>query len=283
MYAAGAPGLRLIEFHILNSLMILSSAASVTKSCGCSNCSSPCGNGDERAVDGPEHGLDRQSLERRLGLRRVDLRGRRPRQVGARIEPLDVLLEGERHDRGPERGSTRRVGAAKVVTYQRTRGRGFKFCAARVGMDAVHVVGAGGIGCAVGYALRAAGVPVAFVEANPAQGRGRPARRRPRRRPPAARRRVRSLRRLAAATGCADAALHEVLRQRGRAGEAAAGRRARSRSRTGSTRSCDAFGHAFEGIASFVSECAPDRPHTRITRQGELHLGRSDRIASRAP
>ena len=36
-------------------------------------------------------------------------------------------------------------------------------------MDAVHVVGAGGIGCAVGYALRAAGVPVVFVDANPAK------------------------------------------------------------------------------------------------------------------
>ena len=28
-----------------------------------------------------------------------------------------------------------------------------------------------------------------------------------------------------------------------------------------------------EGIASFVSECHPDRPHTRITRRGMLHLG----------
>jgi 2-dehydropantoate 2-reductase len=34
-------------------------------------------------------------------------------------------------------------------------------------MDAAYVVGAGGIGCALGYALRAAGVPVVFVEANP--------------------------------------------------------------------------------------------------------------------
>ena len=33
-------------------------------------------------------------------------------------------------------------------------------------MDAIHVVGAGGIGCAVGYALRATGVPVTFVESN---------------------------------------------------------------------------------------------------------------------
>jgi 2-dehydropantoate 2-reductase len=34
-----------------------------------------------------------------------------------------------------------------------------------------------------------------------------------------------------------------------------------------------AHGHAWEGIASFVSECGPDRPHTRITRSGELHVG----------
>lgn len=43
----------------------------------------------------------------------------------------------------------------------------------------------------------------------------------------------------------------------------------------------DAHGHEFEGIASFVSECEPDRPHTRITRSGALHLGprRSANIA----
>src|SRR5262249_61267884 len=45
---------------------------------------------------------------------------------------------------------------------------GFKRCRrGGSGMDTVHIVGAGGIGCAVGYALRAAGVPVGFVEANP--------------------------------------------------------------------------------------------------------------------
>ena len=39
--------------------------------------------------------------------------------------------------------------------------------------------------------------------------------------------------------------------------------------------------HAFEGIASFVSECEADRPVTRITRRGKLHLGpRVDRSAS---
>src|SRR5437660_3336429 len=36
-------------------------------------------------------------------------------------------------------------------------------------MDVVTVVGAGGIGCAFGYALRAAGVSVVFVDANPAK------------------------------------------------------------------------------------------------------------------
>src|SRR6202040_685264 len=34
-----------------------------------------------------------------------------------------------------------------------------------------------------------------------------------------------------------------------------------------------ARGHALEGIASFVSECYPHRPQTRITRRGRLHLG----------
>lgn len=35
----------------------------------------------------------------------------------------------------------------------------------------------------------------------------------------------------------------------------------------------DARSHAGEGIASFVSECRRDRPVTRITRPGSLHLG----------
>src|SRR4051794_4718610 len=52
-------------------------------------------------------------------------------------------------------------------------GGGFKLTADggppyRVGrMSTTYIVGAGGIGCAVGYALRAAGVPAAFVDANP--------------------------------------------------------------------------------------------------------------------
>jgi 2-dehydropantoate 2-reductase len=35
----------------------------------------------------------------------------------------------------------------------------------------------------------------------------------------------------------------------------------------------DQRNHPGEGIASFVSECARDRPETRITRPGSLHLG----------
>ena len=34
-------------------------------------------------------------------------------------------------------------------------------------MAPYHVVGAGGIGCAVGYGLLAAGLPIVFVETNP--------------------------------------------------------------------------------------------------------------------
>jgi 2-dehydropantoate 2-reductase len=37
--------------------------------------------------------------------------------------------------------------------------------------------------------------------------------------------------------------------------------------------SLDANSHFGEGIASFVSECERDRPVTRITRDGEFHLG----------
>jgi 2-dehydropantoate 2-reductase len=32
--------------------------------------------------------------------------------------------------------------------------------------------------------------------------------------------------------------------------------------------------NALEGIASFVSECLPERTHTEITRGGDLHIGR---------
>lgn len=38
--------------------------------------------------------------------------------------------------------------------------------------------------------------------------------------------------------------------------------------------------HLYEGIASFVSQCEPNRPSTRITRMGELYLGGRRPLAS---
>src|SRR5581483_4607229 len=139
-------------------------------------------------------------------------------------------------------------------------------------MEAVYVVGAGGIGCAVGYALRAAGVPVAFVESNPAKVEaGRRGGVRVDDRPP-----------LDAdfvpfddwkpvpgswvllCTKCYDnAAVLERLTVPVQLVPI----------QNGFDPRLQAFGHDHEGIASFVSECAPDHPHTRITRRGELHLG----------
>ena len=42
----------------------------------------------------------------------------------------------------------------------------------------------------------------------------------------------------------------------------------------------DASDHPYEGIASFVSQCARDCPSTRITRPGELYLGGRRRLHS---
>lgn len=138
---------------------------------------------------------------------------------------------------------------------------------------AVHVVGAGGIGVAVGYALRAAGVPVVFVEANPGKveaGRrdGVKVDRRPAlsaefvhfdewEPPPAAD--------VLLCTKCYNnAAVLAKLPTDARVVPI----------QNGFDPQLAAHGHEWEGIASFVSECAPDRPHTRITRPGELHVGR---------
>jgi 2-dehydropantoate 2-reductase len=139
-------------------------------------------------------------------------------------------------------------------------------------MNLVHVVGAGGIGCAVGYALRAAGVPVVFVEANPAKieaGRrdgvrvgDRPAlpaefvRFDDWQPPPAAD--------VILCTKCYDnAAVLAKLPPDAKL----------TPIQNGFDPQLVAHGHEWEGIASFVSECDPDRPHTRITRPGDLHIG----------
>jgi 2-dehydropantoate 2-reductase len=135
-----------------------------------------------------------------------------------------------------------------------------------------HIVGAGGIGCALGYALRTAGVDVIFVESNPIkveQGNRHGvavAGRSPLQAqfiafndwsPP-------SDAVVLLCTKCYDNAA--VLAR------ISAGVRVVP-VQNGVDPQLDAMHHAAEGIASFVSECEPDRPVTRITRPGALHIG----------
>ncbi len=139
-------------------------------------------------------------------------------------------------------------------------------------MPPLHVVGAGGIGCAVGHALLSARVPVTFVEANADKVRwgrahgvcveGRPAR-------------------AAAFVDFADwsppADGTALLCTKCYDNAAVLDRLPASAAlvpiQNGFDRSLDGRGGGLEGIASFVSECLPGRTHTRITRNGRLHLG----------
>lgn len=145
-------------------------------------------------------------------------------------------------------------------------------------MTPIYIVGAGGIGCVIGYALRAAGERVTFVELDPAKvlwgsqnGVGVDF--------------IPWLRRLPAeflsfhdwqparnatvflCTKCYDNAT--VL-----------GRLAGVEGITlipvqnGFDPALEALDFGWEGIASFVSECIPHRTDTRITRGGQLHIGR---------
>ena len=132
-------------------------------------------------------------------------------------------------------------------------------------MDAIQVVGAGGIGCAVGYALRAAGVPVVFVDANRAKGEaGRRDGVRVDDRPPLPVEFVHFAdwqpgpgAPVLLCTKCYDNAT--VL------AKLPPGVRLFPIQNGFDTRL-----DAFEGIASFVSECATDAPHTRIIRLGKV-------------
>ncbi|MBX9585262.1 MAG: hypothetical protein K2X87_33570 [Gemmataceae bacterium] len=141
-------------------------------------------------------------------------------------------------------------------------------------MNRVYVVGAGGIGCAVGYALLRGGGPVTFVEANPAKVEagnrdgvsvaGRPAKR------------ARFVHsddwrpsggaHVFLCVKCYDnPAVLAKLPERVELFPVQNGFDPRLAARR----------HTWEGVASFVSECDPDRPHTRITRPGELYVGRT--------
>jgi 2-dehydropantoate 2-reductase len=139
-------------------------------------------------------------------------------------------------------------------------------------MDVCHILGAGGIGCAVGYFLARAGCSVTFIDANPekvhnGQVEGVAVDDLPPQ--PAAFLRFADWQPDPAAltllcTKCYDNAavlarvpdsVHLVPIQ------------------NGFDPALEARPAHLEGIASFVSECLPDRPHTRITRGGDLHLG----------
>ena len=135
-----------------------------------------------------------------------------------------------------------------------------------------HIIGVGGIGCALGYALLSSGAEVVFVESNPnkiesgnrhgVEVVGRPL--------------------LKAkfvsfvqwqptsdtivllCTKCYDNPA--VLARLPAAAPVVP-------VQNGIDPQLESLAHEAEGIASFVSECEPDRPVTRISRPGDLHIG----------
>jgi 2-dehydropantoate 2-reductase len=139
-------------------------------------------------------------------------------------------------------------------------------------VDPFYIVGAGGIGCAIGYALRAAGSRVVFVDVQTEKIRwGRSHGVRVDRHPPQQ----------------AEFMTFEEWSPPARAtvflctkcyDNAAVLSRLPSRVtlipvQNGFDPSLETRGGHLEGIASFVSECNPHQTHTRITRGGRLHLG----------
>jgi 2-dehydropantoate 2-reductase len=137
-------------------------------------------------------------------------------------------------------------------------------------MEAVHILGAGGIGCAVGFALRQAGVAVTFIDADEDKVRwGERHGVAVDARSIAAEFIAFSQWRPAAGvlhllcTKCYDnAAILERLPADTPLLPIQNGFDAQLQARVEA-----------EGIASFISECLPGRTSTRITRKGRLHLG----------
>jgi 2-dehydropantoate 2-reductase len=139
-------------------------------------------------------------------------------------------------------------------------------------MEAIDVVGAGGIGCAVGFALCSAGFNVAFVDVDTRKvqwGRAHGV--------------------LVDGVGAYPASFLHFDAWRPSANRltllctkcyANAEVIARLPADTallpiqnGFDPELESRGNGFEGIASFVSECRPGQTRTRITRRGSLHLG----------
>ncbi len=149
----------------------------------------------------------------------------------------------------------------------------------RHAQEAIYVVGAGGIGCALGYALCSSGARVVFVDANAAKvAWGRANGVRVDRLPPR-QAEFQSFDEWTPAAGatvllCTKCYDNPIVLERLRscAGEDVTLLPVQN----GFDPALQAFGHAWEGIASFISECIPNRTHTRITRRGRIHLGRRD-------
>lgn len=140
-------------------------------------------------------------------------------------------------------------------------------------MQAAHVIGAGGIGVALGWALARAGWSVTMVEANPAKVR-------------AGQSHGLSVDGVATSHGVqfvhfeewapsADAITLLCTKTYDNPAVLArlTGRQLLFPVQNGFDRALEESDHPFEGIASFVSQGERDRPAARITRRGELFLG----------
>jgi 2-dehydropantoate 2-reductase len=139
-------------------------------------------------------------------------------------------------------------------------------------MSPLYIVGAGGIGCAVGYGLCAAGAAPVFVDADRAKIRwGQAHGVAVDRRPP-----------LKASFVAFDdwkpeASASVILCTKCYDNAAVLARLPAGVNLLPIQNGFDAALRPgpddLEGIASFISECYPERTHTRITRRGTLHLG----------
>ena len=145
-------------------------------------------------------------------------------------------------------------------------------------MDVVHIVGAGGIGCAMAYALRNAGVSVVLVDTHPGKlewGRSHGV---------VVDGRVPLTVEFASFDSWSPAGNSVVLLCT-KCYDNATVLQQLSPSVTlipiqnGFDPQLEGWDHALEGIASFVSECDRERPHTRITRKGCLHFGPRERAS----